>query len=196
MHVEHFMTKEVVSVQMDATAQEAAALMKERGVGCVVVLNEAERVVGILTDRQVATEVVAEGVAGSDVVVSEIMTPDPACCTLEDNVFSVVDTMRSAHVARRIPVVDHEDHLLGIVSISDVAVIVNRLLTEVMREETHHAMEEAKLLTGGKRIARHLRSPREEFRNEMETRQQHATQPGSQGQTPATGGGKVGRHRR
>lgn len=190
MHVEHFMTKEVVSVGMDASCQEAASLMKERNVGCVVVLDNAERVVGIATDRDLAIKVCAQGTPASDVPITDVMTQGPATVTLDDNIFSVVDTMRSAHMARRIPVVDNEKHLLGIVSISDVAVIVNRLLTEVMREETHHALEEAHQLTGAKRMAKQMRSPQEHVPRDMQTRQQHPTTPGTQGTTPATGGGR------
>lgn len=157
MHVEHFMTKNPVACEAADPVQKVAGLMREKGVGSVVVLRNG-KVTGIVTDRMLTTEVLGQGM---DVTtpVEQVMVENPATLSLDDNLFSVVDSMRSARLARRIPVVNANDELVGIVSISDIAVIAKDLMDAVMLEETHHALEEARVLTGGKRIADDMRRP-------------------------------------
>lgn len=157
MHVERFMTKDPIACNVNEPVEAVARLMRDKGVGCVVCLRDG-RVAGIVTDRQLTVGVLAEGLA-SDTAVEDVMTPNPATVTLEDNVFSVVDTMRSAGVVRRLPVVDDERRLLGLVSISDVAIIAQDLVDAVLLEETHNSTKEAKVLTGAKRIGKDIRRP-------------------------------------
>ena len=151
------MTKDPVACNVNEPVEAVARLMRDKGVGCVVCLRDG-RVAGIVTDRQLTLNVLAEGLA-PDTPVEDVMTPNPATVTLEDNVFSVVDTMRSAGVVRRLPVVDDEHRLLGLVSISDVAIIAQDLVDAVLLEETHNATKEARILTGGKRIGKDIRRP-------------------------------------
>lgn len=158
MHVEHFMTKNPVACEVTDTVDHVAQLMKDKGVGCVVVLRDG-KVAGIVTDRQLVVEAIAEGRDPQSTPVEEIMTSDPARLTLEDNLFSAVDTLRSAGIVRRVPVVNERDELVGVVSLSDIAVIAKDLVDAVMLEETHHAMEEARVLTGAKRITDKMRRP-------------------------------------
>lgn len=157
MHVEHFMTRNPVACDANEPIREAARLMRDKGVGCVVVLRHG-KVAGLVTDRQIAVNAVAEGI-GADRPVEDVMTADPACVTLEDNVFSVLDTMRSAGVVRRVPVVNEDKELLGIVSISDVSVIAKDLVDSVLLEESHNALEETRLLTGAKHVVKEIRRP-------------------------------------
>ncbi|HWG91431.1 MAG TPA: CBS domain-containing protein [Candidatus Thermoplasmatota archaeon] len=173
------MTKQVVCMAVEGTAEDAAKLMREKNVGCVVVLDRSERVVGLVTDRDLVIRCLADGRTGHDVSVEEVMTRNPAVCTLDDNIFSVLDTMRSAGVARRIPVVDNDNHCLGIVSISDLSVVMKRLLDGLFLEEIHNSQNEAYLPTGGKNVGRELRHPTEPHPRQMETRVQHPMTPGS-----------------
>jgi CBS domain-containing protein len=157
MHVEHFMTKDPVACDADEPVEGVARLMRDKGVGCVVVLRNG-KVAGLVNDRQLAVGVLAEGLP-PDTPVSDVMTADPACLTAEDNVFSAVDTLRSAGVVRRVPVVNADRELVGIVSISDVSVIAKDLIDAVLLDETHTAMEETTLLTGAKRMVKQTRRP-------------------------------------
>ena len=157
MHVEHFMTKNPVACDVNEPVEGVARLMRDKGVGSVIVLRSG-KVAGIVTDRQLAIGVLGEGL-DADTPVEEVMTKDPACLTLEDSVFSALDTMRSAGVVRRVPVVNANRELVGVVSISDIAVIAKDLIDGVFLEETHHAMNEAKILTGAKRIVKDIRRP-------------------------------------
>lgn len=157
MHVEHFMTKDPVACDDTDTAGTVGQLMGDKGVGSVVVLRGG-KVAGMVTDRQLACCVLGEGL-GPDTPVSEFMTENPAKLTLDDTIFTAVDTLRSAGVVRRVPVVNHHDELVGIVSISDIAVVAEKLVDALMLEAKHTALHEAHLLTGGKRVARELRRP-------------------------------------
>jgi hypothetical protein len=80
--------------------------------------------------------------------------------------------MRSAGVVRRLPVVNANKELIGIVSISDIAVVAQDLVDGVLLEATHNAMNEARVLTGAKRIVKEIRRPTKADRlmPEQETR--------------------------
>lgn len=151
------MTKDPVACSVNDPVEAVARLMRDKGIGYVVCLREG-RVAGCVTDRQLAVNVLAEGLA-ADTPVDEVMTGSPATVGLHDNVFSVLDTLRSAGVVRRAPVVDEDGLLLGVVSVSDVAVIAKDLIDGILLEETHHAMKEARVLTGGKRVVKEIRRP-------------------------------------
>lgn len=158
MHVEHFMTLDPVACEANDSVEDVSRLMREKGVGSVVILEHG-KVVGIVTDRQVATEAVARGLAPGSTPVAKIMTRDPATVTLEDTLFSVLDTLRSAGVVRRVPVVNASHELVGIVSISDLAVVAKSLMDALLLEDTRHALSEVKLHSGGKRVQKATRAP-------------------------------------
>ncbi len=151
------MTRDPIACETDQSVMEVAELMREKCVGSVVVLQDG-KVVGIVTDRQLACEGLTHG-NPSQLIIADVMTPHPACVTLKDNVFSVIDTLRSAGVVRRVPVVNADHELLGIVSLSDIAVMAKDLLDAVMLEETHHSLREARIQTGAKDFVKHMRRP-------------------------------------
>lgn len=163
MHVEHFMTPDPVACDTSDSVEDAARLMREKRVGFLVVL-ERGRVVGILTDRQIATDCVGVGLTPSLTAVGEVMTPNPATVTLEDTLFTVVSTLRGAGVVRRVPVVNDAHELVGVVSLSDIAVIARDLVDAVLLEDAHHALSEVRVPSGGKRVQKEIRGPRVEER--------------------------------
>lgn len=157
MNVEHFMTKDPIACEFDDSCRDVAKLMRDKGIGAVVVLRNG-RVAGIVTDRQLAVKVLAEG-KDADSKVREVMTTNPATLTLEDNLFSAIDSLRSAGVVSRLPVVNAENQLIGLVSLSDIALIAKDLIDAVLLDQTHHALEEARVLTGAKRLVDKIRRP-------------------------------------
>jgi CBS domain-containing protein len=159
MHVEHFMTKDPIACESDDSVEDVARMMRDNGVGFVVVLKKG-LVAGIVTDRQLTTRVLAEGLAAGAVRVEKVMTRDPATVTLDDTLFTVVDTLRSAGVVRRVPVVNDQDQLVGVVSISDIAVITQDLVEALLLEDTRHSLKEAKVATGGKAMLKEMRHPK------------------------------------
>ncbi|MFE6365170.1 CBS domain-containing protein [Streptomyces sp. NPDC057806] len=116
--VRDVMTAGVVAVRPDASLVEAAQLMRAQDIGDVLVAD-GQRVVGMLTDRDITVRAVAEGVDPLTASVGSVCTPDPLVVAPQDPVAAAVALMRQ-HAVRRLPVV--EDGLpVGMVSLGDLA---------------------------------------------------------------------------
>ncbi len=119
MKVNDLCVREVSACSPETTLARAGAIMRKEGVGALPVLDRRERVVGIVTDRDIALEVTRRNEPASDIAVDEVMCERPATCTAEDDVRDVLRIMAENEV-RRLPVVDDRGELEGIVSIDDV----------------------------------------------------------------------------
>lgn len=119
MRISEVMTREVRVAQLDDTISDAARLMAQLDVGVLPVSN-GERLVGMVTDRDIATRAVADGL-GPDTKVEEIMTRDVKYCFESDECADIARNMGDIQI-RRLPVVDKDKRLVGIVSIGDLAV--------------------------------------------------------------------------
>ncbi len=109
---------DVVSIQPTATVLEAARLMNDRGVGGVVVVDEANALLGIFTERDILRRVVAAGLPPETTKVADVFTRDIITCGPEMNVEEVGALMSSRRV-RHLPVVD-AGGLHGVVTIGDL----------------------------------------------------------------------------
>ena len=118
MKVSDVMTREVQTVRPDQTAREAASFMLSADAGAIPVL-EGDRLIGIITDRDIAVRGVAEG-RGPDTPVRDLMSNDIVAARISDDVDDVAVRMSEAQV-RRLPVVDEQEHLVGIVSLGDLS---------------------------------------------------------------------------
>jgi CBS domain-containing protein len=118
MKVSEVMTRDVRTIQPGQTAREAASFMLSSDAGSIPV-TEGERLVGMITDRDIAVRGVAQG-NGPDTPVRELMTSDSICVREDDNVEDVASKMSEARV-RRLPVVDAQEKLCGIVSLGDLS---------------------------------------------------------------------------
>jgi len=112
-------TRSLVSVRPDSTVREAARLMRENRVGSVVVLDEAGRLAGILTERDIAYRVVAEG-RSYDTLVGEVMTRD-VITIREDATIAEAARLMIGLGVRHLPVVDVNGRVIGVVSLRDLA---------------------------------------------------------------------------
>jgi CBS domain-containing protein len=119
MKISEVMTREVRIAGPDQTLAEAARLMAELDAGVLPVAN-SERLIGMITDRDIAIRGVAEGL-GPDAKVSEVMTQDVKYCYDDDSCDDVAKNMGEIQV-RRLPVVNRQKRLVGIVSLGDLAV--------------------------------------------------------------------------
>ncbi|MBI1736795.1 MAG: CBS domain-containing protein [Candidatus Rokubacteria bacterium] len=115
-------TKPVVTVSPGATVREAAELMRRKHVGAVVVTN-AGMPKGMLTDRDIATRVVAEDRDPSKTRVSEVMHANPTVLSEDQGVFDAAK-MFSSKAVRRLPVVDKRGEVIGIVSLDDLLMLL------------------------------------------------------------------------
>jgi CBS domain-containing protein len=113
------MTKNPQVVAADASVQEAARLMKSEDTGVLPVVESqgTRRVVGVITDRDIAIRVVAEGRASA--TVRDAMSTGVRTCKENDSINDVMKVMASEQV-RRVPIVDDRGELVGIVSQADI----------------------------------------------------------------------------
>ncbi|MCD6673807.1 MAG: CBS domain-containing protein [Burkholderiaceae bacterium] len=114
------MTREPITVSPDDTVQHAAQIMKDADVGSVPVCD-GQRLQGMVTDRDIAVRVVAAGLPADTTQASQAMTAEVFWCYEDDDIADVLDKMGEQQV-RRIPVVDRDHKLTGIVSLGDMAV--------------------------------------------------------------------------
>ena len=118
MKVSEVMTSEVETVSADQTVQEAASFMLSSDAGSIPVIDGG-RLIGMITDRDIAVRGIAKG-NGPDTPVRELMTDDLIVARVDDDIEEVARKMSSAQV-RRLPVIDEEERLCGIVSLGDLA---------------------------------------------------------------------------
>jgi CBS domain-containing protein len=126
MKIQDIMTRDPETVTPEATVREAAQIMLREEVGIVPVVAGSgdNRLVGILTDRDIAIRCVAEGRDGSCKVRDAMSSGELSTCRQSDDVDSLMQVMRTEKV-RRIPIVDDRGSLLGIVSQADIALKVH-----------------------------------------------------------------------
>jgi CBS domain-containing protein len=114
------MTPSPTCCQPGHTVVEVAEIMKREDVGLIPVVDERNKLIGVLTDRDIVMKVVADGRDARGTAVSEVMTTEPASCQEQDLVETVLQQM-AAHQVRRMPIVDGAGTIVGIVSQADVA---------------------------------------------------------------------------
>jgi CBS domain-containing protein len=118
MKVSEVMTRDVQTVRPDQPVQQAASFMLSADAGSIPV-TDGDRLIGMITDRDIAVRGVAKG-HGPDTPVRELMTGDVICVRDEDDVDDVASKMSEAQV-RRLPVIDENQRLCGIVSLGDLS---------------------------------------------------------------------------
>ena len=116
--ISEVMTTDVETIEADQTVREAASFMLRADAGSIPV-TDGERLIGMITDRDIAVRGVAQG-RGPDTTVRELMTDDVVSVRADDNVDDVAAKMSEAQV-RRVPVIDQDDKLCGIVSLGDLS---------------------------------------------------------------------------
>lgn len=135
MAIGFYCNREVVIVEPDASALDAARLMREHHVGTLIVVEKAgneSRPKGIVTDRDLVLEILAPNLNSESISVSDIMNETLYTAREDDQVVDVVHAMRS-HGVRRIPVVNGEGNLEGIVAIDDLVVLIAEEMGEIAK---------------------------------------------------------------
>src|SRR3954468_16753400 len=120
MRVNEVMTRGVECARPDATLQEAAARMKSLDIGTLPVCDN-DRLVGMVTDRDITVRATAEGEAPTDVRVRDVMTPAVIYC-FEDALVGDATLLMQQKQVRRLLVLNRDKRLVGIVSLGDLAV--------------------------------------------------------------------------
>ena len=123
------MTKSVAFCWRDDRADVAARVMRDRNIGALVVVGPDNRPVGMITDRDLAVGICANAEDSYYKRVKEIMRSPVVCCHDSEEIAAVLKAMTENHV-RRVPIVDADGRLVGIISVDDLA---RSLDSEVVR---------------------------------------------------------------
>ncbi len=118
MRVAEAMTRDVRLIEPNQSIRDAALLMAEMDAG-IMPVREGDRLVGMITDRDIAVRAVAQG-RGPDTPVREIMTDEVKYCFEDDDTSAVERNMAEIQV-RRLPVLTRDKRLVGIISLGDLA---------------------------------------------------------------------------
>ena len=118
MKISECMTQDVRLVSPDDTIERAAQIMGSADTG-VLPVSDGDRLVGMITDRDIAVRAIGEG-KGPETEVREIMTQDVKYCFVDEDTAHVAKNMGELQV-RRLPVIDRDKRLVGILSLADVA---------------------------------------------------------------------------
>jgi CBS domain-containing protein len=119
MTVKELAAFDVKSCGPDTDLATAAKLMWDGDCGAVPVVNEERKVIGMVTDRDICIAAATRGAKPSDIRVRDVMSQQLATCRPTDDVHDVLKTMKGVRV-RRLPVVDDQERLTGIVSLNDI----------------------------------------------------------------------------
>jgi CBS domain-containing protein len=120
MNARDFMTKDVYTINADQSLNDAANLMWEKDIGCVPVVDAEQHLVAMLTDRDIAMAAYLNGSPLRDIEASTAHSRNAICCRAEDDVGAVMQQMSSNRL-HRIPVIDEDARVVGIVSLNDCA---------------------------------------------------------------------------
>jgi CBS domain-containing protein len=144
MHIGEICTVQTVYCKRDETVQGAALLMRQHHVGDLVVIDQpdGERVpIGIVTDRDIVVSVIALGLDPSSLLVGDIMTDDLLTAHEDDDVYATIERMRARGI-RRVPVVNANGGLNGIVCADDLLEFLAEEMGELSRISTHQQARE------------------------------------------------------
>jgi CBS domain-containing protein len=120
MKIEQVMTRDVKLCRPEQSLNDAARLMWDHACGCVPVVDEDDRVVGVLTDRDICMAAYTRGLLLTDMTVMSAMSREVFTCRLGDTV-DVAEAIMRRHQVRRLPVLAFDDRIVGLVSLSDIA---------------------------------------------------------------------------
>ena len=122
MKASDLMTKNPACITPRTTAQEAASLMEREDVGSLPVVESRDsmRLVGIVTDRDLALRVLGQGKPGSTPI-EEAMSSGPLACVHPEDDLDKVEHLMAEHQVRRVPVVGQNDGILGVIAQADLA---------------------------------------------------------------------------
>ena len=121
------MTKKTVCCRPDDMVAKAAQLMQSENIGSIPVIEneQTQKLVGIVTDRDLALKIVAKGQDAKSTKVEAVMTRQMVTCRAGDDLQIALDAM-AEHQLRRIPIVDNDNRIVGIIAQADVATRVNQ----------------------------------------------------------------------
>ena len=144
MFVHEAMTPQAEWINPDIPLREAAQRMRDHNIGCLPI-GKDDRLIGILTDRDLACRAVAQGLDSARTKVSDVMTKGVTWCFEYESVDDVVQRMEDKQI-HHLPVLNRQKRLIGILSLSDLALRAPTSLSAMIsrltsRDATRHATQ-------------------------------------------------------
>lgn len=137
MHIREMMHKGVEWVEIDAALSDVAKRMRDKDIGAVPV-KENGQLVGMITDRDIALRAVAAGKDASKLKAGDIMSKDVVTCREQENATDVLHRMETKKI-RRVPVLDDDRHLVGMLSLGDIShAMAHNTCGEVLKAVSAH----------------------------------------------------------
>jgi len=138
--------KPVVTVRADATLSEAARLMQGNHIGNLLVVDEANTRLGVVTDRDIVLEGITLNRPATDLRVSDVMTPSVICGKEDADLFELITLMADNGVTR-LPIVDASENVIGIVTAKRIL----QVLVQALHEITHISEQQVQNESGATR---------------------------------------------
>ena len=144
MRIGEICTTSTIYSSRDESVQDAALKMRRHHVGDLVIVDQTgadAQPLGIVTDRDIVVSVIALGLDPASLLVGDIMSDDLDTCRADDDVYETIERMHRRGV-RRLPVVDGDGHLAGIVSADDLLGFLAEEMSELARIAPHQQAQE------------------------------------------------------
>ena len=135
MNVKALMTPNVKSAGKGASVADVALIMRANNCGAVPIVDEENKVVGIITDRDICLALALRRLPAAGIAVTDMMSKKVYACGPHEEVSAALETMRNKKV-RRLPVVDDEGRLVGILSMDDVVLHAEARRAEKIEKES------------------------------------------------------------
>ena len=137
MKVKDVMHKGATCVEPGTLVREIAKRMRESDVGAILVKADS-RLVGIVTDRDIACRALADSGNLAKMTANDVMTKDVVCCSPDDDIQVAIETMEAKQI-RRLPVTDSHKTMIGMLSLGDISHKVSKELSgEMLRAVSGH----------------------------------------------------------
>jgi CBS domain-containing protein len=120
MNIRELMHTPALTIRADSSANTAAQLMWENDCGALPVVDEADRLIGIVTDRDICMAAYTQGLSLAAIPVTSAMSKHVLVCHVNDSVETAEELMREGRI-RRVPVIDNDGHPVGLVGLGDLA---------------------------------------------------------------------------
>jgi CBS domain-containing protein len=124
-----------VTCEPETSLRDAARRMEDEGIGTLLVVDHHGALAGIVTDRDITLRAVGRGLV-PEAPIESVMSPEPTTVHGYDDAFTAA-TLMATKGCRRLPVLDHDGHLEGVISLDDLVIVFSEQLDKLVHTVAH-----------------------------------------------------------